>query len=386
MKIQFYLRFHTRVGQDLYLTGNIPVLGDGDRSKAVMLEYLNNDFWHGVLEIEDTKNLNVQYSYLLKYEDGTVIAEWGKDRIISLKGESIEEIQVIDTWNHAGEFENAFFSAPFQKTLLRHHRSAAKAKSTKSFTHIFKVKAPLLKKNEQLCILGSGKGLKEWNEDSPILMNLEGNWWTANIKLPKESLPVQYKYGIYDARHNKFLRFEEGENRVIHGDALKNKITILHDGFSRLSNTSWKGAGVAIPVFSLRTRKSFGTGEFLDLKLLTDWAKETGLRLIQILPVNDTSATHTWVDSYPYAAISAFALHPIYINLEALAGKKFAAFIKPFRKKQKELNQSPDLDYEQVMKIKLSVIRELYNLQKDEWLKTHPDSDLIKSTSTCPEK
>jgi 4-alpha-glucanotransferase len=83
--------------------------------------------------------------------------------------------------------------------------------------------------------------------------------------------------------------------------------------------------------------------------------------------VNDTSATHGWLDSYPYAAISAFALHPLYINLEALAGKKFAGIIKPFRKKQKELNQGTDLDYEEVMKIKLAVIRELYYQQKDEW-------------------
>ncbi|MEI9807671.1 MAG: 4-alpha-glucanotransferase [Bacteroidota bacterium] len=62
------------------------------------------------------------------------------------------------------------------------------------------------------------------------------------------------------------------------------------------------------PVFSLRSKNSFGVGEFADLKLLVDWAKETGLKLIQILPVNDTTATNTWIDSYPYAAISAFAL------------------------------------------------------------------------------
>ena len=78
-----------------------------------------------------------------------------------------------------------------------------------------------------------------------------------------------------------------------------------------------RGAGVAIPVFSLRSNNSFGVGEFTDIKLLVDWAKSTGLKLIQILPVNDTTATHTWTDSYPYSAISAFALHPMYLNLRA---------------------------------------------------------------------
>ncbi len=111
------------------------------------------------------------------------------------------------------------------------------------------------------------------------------------------------------------MRFEEGENRWLHGDALMNTLTILHDGFVHLPNTTWKGAGVVIPVFSLRSKNSFGVGEFTDLKLLVDWAAKTGMKMIQILPVNDTIATHTWADSYPYAAISAFALHPVYLNI-----------------------------------------------------------------------
>src|SRR5678815_5820728 len=90
----------------------------------------------------------------------------------------------------------------------------------------------------------------------------------------------------------------------------------------------WKAAGVSIPVFSLRSRESFGIGEFTDIRLLADWANETGLKLIQLLPVNDTIATYTWKDSYPYAAISAFALHPVYINLQKVAGKNGAQIIK----------------------------------------------------------
>jgi len=96
------------------------------------------------------------------------------------------------------------------------------------------------------------------------------------------------------------------------------------------------------------------------------------LRLVQILPVQDTTATHTWIDSYPYAAISAFALHPIYLNLSICAGRKYAELIKPLKKKQKELNDLPDLDYEQVMKIKLLTVSELYELQKEKF-KEDPD-------------
>jgi 4-alpha-glucanotransferase len=96
--------------------------------------------------------------------------------------------------------------------------------------------------------------------------------------------------------------------------------TIVNDGFLALPSDTWKGAGVAIPVFSLRSEKSFGAGDFADLKPLADWRARTGLKLIQILPVNDTRSTGARFDSYPYAAISAFAPHPLYLDLAGLAG------------------------------------------------------------------
>jgi 4-alpha-glucanotransferase len=305
----------------------------------------------------------------LKHEDGTITEEWGDDRILEQPGAGVEEIQTIDTWNHAGEYENVFFTAPFRQTLLTHPPTAKGSKTKGPVTHIFKVKAPLLKKEEVLCLLGNGKALKDWDTGAPIFMTQEGNWWTCLLNIPKESFPIEYKYGVYQQKEKKFLQYEQGANRLLHGDAHKNKINILHDGFAHLSNSTWKGAGVAIPVFSLRTKRSFGVGEFTDLKLLIDWAAACGLKLVQILPVNDTTANHNWLDSYPYAAISAFALHPIYLNLEKCAGKKYAALIKPLRKKQKELNELPDLDYEAVMKIKLLAVKELYEVQQSEFEK-----------------
>ncbi len=116
---------------------------------------------------------------------------------------------------------------------------------------------------------------------------------------------------------------------------------------------------------SLRSKNSFGTGEFTDIKLLVDWAKKTGLKLIQVLPLNDTTATHTWKDSYPYAAISAFALHPLFLNLEKTAGASHAALIKPLKKKQQQLNALEEMDYDSVIKFKLSAIKEIYSAKKD---------------------
>ena len=151
------------------------------------------------------------------------------------------------------------------------------------------------------------------------------------------------------------------------GDAVEKKLSILHDGFADLRYPGWKGTGVAIPVFSLRSRNSFGTGEFNDLALLVDWAQEVGVKMIQLLPINDTTAEHNWKDSYPYSAISAFALHPMFLNLEEVAGTAHAEVVKALAKKKKQLNALADVDYEQVMQFKLSAIKELFGLQEEEW-------------------
>jgi 4-alpha-glucanotransferase len=252
--------------------------------------------------------------------------------------------------------------------LLVDSGAKLRAKNPKSYTHTFKVKAPLLGKHEVVCLIGSGVALGEWQSKQPVLFSKEGNWWVANVQIPREDLPLEYKYGVYQVKEKKVLEIESGPNRYLPGEGGADQRTLLHDGFIQLSTHTWRGAGIAIPVFSLRSKDSFGVGEFTDIQLLVDWAKSVELKLIQLLPINDTHATGSWTDSYPYAAISAFALHPQYINLEAVAGKKHAALLKPFKKKQKQLNELAEIDYEQVMKFKLEILRELFEVQQVSFL------------------
>ena len=73
--------------------------------------------------------------------------------------------------------------------------------------------------------------------------------------------------------------------------------------------------GTAVPLGALRTEKAASIGEYTDLKKLADFAKKSGLGLIQLLPVNDSGT-----QSSPYSALSAFALHPIYLSLESIEG------------------------------------------------------------------
>lgn len=368
MKIHFYIRFSTRYGQQLSVTGNAEALGNETIERAIPLTYLNNQFWHGVVELPLAKGSALRYKYILHDTNGHSIMEWGEDRMLEIHNNNMDEVQVIDTWNHAGEYENAFYTDPFQQVLLKQNKSGSHTKWSKQFTHIFKVKAPLLAKHEVICLIGSSLSTGEWTTENPILLARENGWWTAKPELSKDEFPLHYKYGIYNTKEKTFVRYEEGENRSLFGDAHQYALTQVHDGFVQIPNDTWKAAGVSIPVFSLRSSNSFGAGEFTDLKLLSDWAGKCGLRLIQILPVNDTIATHSFIDTYPYAAISAFALHPLYLNLYEMAGKKHAAILKPLNKKQQELNALPDMNYDEVMKFKLGAIKELYLLKKEEWL------------------
>ncbi len=320
MKIDFYLRFKTEFGQALAVIGNLPVLGNNDLSKALPLSFFNNEFWHASIEIDAAEIDSLHYRYVYKNDIGDLKKEAEKSRMIDLK-KSGQLIVVIDTWNDESYFENAFYTTPFTEVFFKDVKKL-KFKKRDDPTHQFKIKAPLLSANEALCLLGSGEALHNWNIEEPLLLHKKGDWWIINLDIPSADFALAYKYGVYNTKKEAFVRFENGDNRILHNDGATEKITIVHDGFARLPNNTWKGSGIAIPVFSLRSNNSFGIGEFADIKLLIDWASQTGLKLIQLLPVNDTTATYTWKDSYPYSAISAFALHPIYINLQKIAGKK----------------------------------------------------------------
>lgn len=369
MRLQFYLRYQTTFGQSLWIITN-GELGTDNIDQAVPMSYMNEEFWFAELKIDKQNHKQFCYKYILKEADGEVIPEFGNDRLLKIPQQGIKELQVIDTWNHTGEIENAFYSAPFQNIFLKPNAPKEKTIVEKEGTHIFKVKAPLLKKNEVVCITGNAHSLGNWSVENPDLLSKEGNWWVCSKDLSDENFPIAYKYGIYNRKEKKFVQYETGNNRLLYGDASKKKLTVLHDGFARFANNTWRGAGIAIPVFSLRSESSFGVGEFTDLKLLADWAQQTGLKMIQILPVNDTTATKNWADSYPYAAISAFALHPLYINLQKVAGNKFFTGNKLFADKQQQLNALKEVDYVEVLHAKLDFLREIYRDIEESFFKT----------------
>src|SRR6185503_515318 len=135
MTIHFYIRFYTRPGQSLAVTGNTEELGNNTIEKALPLTWLNNDFWTGSLTLKTPPVEPLHYHYVFKDTDGTSVMEWDDHKIIAIKP-GVEEVSVIDTWNPAGEFENAFYTDPFQQILLKENETTTRSKTVKQYTHI----------------------------------------------------------------------------------------------------------------------------------------------------------------------------------------------------------------------------------------------------------
>ena len=371
--ITFQLRFHTTPGQSLFIVGDHALFGEG--RARVPLQYATPELWQATLVVPDGTDSGhpVSYRYLLRQPDGGVCEDWGKDRQLDLAGLSSKDVCIIDSWNNPGYFNNAFYTNPFQQVLLRADRGEFRAEGTSTPSHHFRVRAPLLTKTQTLCLLGAPPELGQWAPERAVLLTRQeaDPFLSVELDLSTATFPLHYKYGVYDLERKVLVRWEDGENRVLHDTRHPERYTLIDDGFAHLPDNTWKGAGVAVPVFSLRTDQSFGVGEFPDLKPLADWCALTGLKLIQILPVNDTTATHTWKDSYPYAAISAFALHPIYLNLGQVAeGKQSKQILAEAEQDRQRLNALANLDYAEVMQAKLKILRRLFALQGEKTIKS----------------
>jgi len=386
MKVTFNISYFTHWGQNIYITGNAVELGTDDTAKAVPMNFSQPESWSLEIDIKDKNITELQYSYFIKEENtGKIFHEWNAQRVVNLNIKQ-KQIVLVDAWNSISAIENNFLTAPFQNVLLRTgadlqsvpkndtHRLQIGA--SEGASHIFSVKAPLLNKNEALCIVGNCTGLGNWSVENPVLMsNTENACWKIALNLSDVKDDIHYKYGIFDAENRCFKYFEGGADRIVPKADLKTAVVVT-DAFVRVANNTFHGAGVSIPVFSLRSERSFGVGDFTDLKLMADWAKKVGLKLIQVLPLNDTIGTHTEADVLPYAAISAFALNPLFLDLEKLDKlPKTNNLQKIFEEKRNQLNALPMMDFLSVINYKLSYAKEAFLVAKDKFLE---DKDFKK--------
>ncbi|MGB6222760.1 4-alpha-glucanotransferase [Haloferula sp.] len=363
MKILFRLNYHTVPGQSLWL--KLAKIQDGSAGRfeqVLPLRWVNDHQWEAFLELDFPGPLELEYSYQLREEgNGMHLDEWGGPRMVLADSSSHDALCLKDTWCSAGTVDYAFETKAF-RAVLPDRGSFSKPMMPKGANHRIQLRMAAVPEGLVPCVIGGviELGNWEWRHAVP-LCEVAANVWQACLYLPTD-WRIEYKYGLYDPRKDCAVSLEQGENRQLgHREISDRQWTEIRDeSYQRHQDELYRATGLAIPVFSLRSDSSLGVGEFADLKPLADWARKIGLQLIQILPINDTTSSHDWTDSYPYSAISVFALHPIYLRIDDLGYAMPAAFNKQLSATRKQLNAAAQVDYEAVMKIKVSLTRAIF--------------------------
>lgn len=358
MDITFQINYRTEFGQSLcIIETNNSILG-WTAEHPLCLNCQGTDFWTVSLPISDFAG-QIAYKYAIRLQDGNYLFEAGEPRVLHMKATD-KHLVVRDFWQAMDE-EHSFYTTAFIKSLF-HRQHPAKVKAAKGRVR-FCIDLPQILPSQGVAILGNIPELGNWDAAHKlVLSDAEFPLWRADIEVKGEPI-IEYKYCIYDLKSGAIVDLEYGENRQIWG--MQKGVTVMQNDRSfRRTQLRFKGAGVAVPVFSLRTAEGLGIGEFQDLKKLADWAAKVGLKMIQTLPINDTTLTHTNLDSYPYNAVSVFALHPIYINVEKM-GQLSAAMLKKYNAAKQLFNAKPIADYQCVYDEKMRYFKALFKQDKD---------------------
>ena len=367
MKISFNIHFQTIWGQVLYVTGSIPELGNWDTAAAREMHYGDDGHWNLELDLPD-QAVAIEYRYFLKSNNRLIFEEWDRNHRLTVV-QTNQSYYLLDFWQNRPQ-NLAFYSSAFTKSWFAHSCGKLEQVVKSKRKILLKVLAPSIAENESLALLGNQDEMGNWNPEKALIMDCsQFPEWSVEFNADNIHYPIEYKFCLIENETKSIVRWEKGENRSLHIPYLKEYQTNIVSGLQfREEDFLWKCAGLSIPLFSLKSERSFGIGDFGDLRLIVDWAKQTHQRLIQLLPINDTTMTHTWMDSYPYNAISIYALHPLYLRLDDLGRLKDDKQQHFFQTKQKELNAFSAVDYEQVDTFKWQFFRKIYEQEGSQTL------------------
>lgn len=375
VNVRFRLPYYTQWGQNLLVCGSEPVLGAWNVKKGLLLSPVhqgNELIWSGTISVPTGFESEYNY-YVVDGEKNVLRWEMGKKRKLLLP-EGIQDgvlVELHDLWQTGDDtlpFRSAFKDVIFRRSCkLKIERPLAvtenKLGHEDSVLVHFKICCPNIEEDTSIYVFGSSTKLGKWKTQDGLKLSYAGDSiWHADCVLPKTDFPIKYKYSKY--RNAESFSLETGPTRDLSlgSSNTQPRYIVLSDGMLR--ETPWRGAGVSIPMFSVRSESDLGVGEFLDLKLLVDWAVHSGFHLVQLLPINDTSVHKMWWDSYPYSSLSVFALHPLYLRVHALS-EKIPQDIKEEIEKAKEQLDGKDVDYEATMTTKLSIAKKIFVLEKD---------------------
>jgi len=359
MKVHFKIEYRTQWGEEVRLQ----ILG---REYSLTTE--DGKFWQGSIDIPRTEtDHTVSYLYALYRNSALVWTEWegAPHRLFvpSLpaaadKSERDVRINITDLWRPIPE-DLPLYSSAYTECVAPHTHRTFRDLPQYEQTLQLRVLEPRLSREQHLGIVGDIAQLGNWQQAVRLDM-IAIQEWCVNIDASRLVRPIEYKYVVLD-EHDEIIQWEEGPNRQIaHVEQSDGLTTIVNDFSPRFSLPKWKCAGCVIPVFSLRSQNSYGIGDFGDLQRFIAWAATAGMHAVQILPINDTTTGGSWLDSYPYNAISIYALHPIYLNLSALPTLTDRLKMETFLIRQQELNAASQLDYERVFALKMEYLHLLY--------------------------
>lgn len=365
MTVQFNIKYKVMFGEQI--VANIQT---EEGELKLPLETTDGERWACDWCVESPEK-SYTYYYSVEREGRAVKTEWLMIKHqLDVNAKKAAVYTLYDHWKAMPE--DAFLYSSAFTDCINHQAPQEMKPETGSKIVRLVVRAPQLRDGERLGVLGADKALGAWDVQKILPMTQHAyNEWVADIDATHlEGSHLEFKFVAFRNAKNELL-WETSMNRTVDLPEMKAGELVsyeLDQAFFALYNR--KLAGTQVPVFSLRTRKSAGIGDFGDLKTMIDFVASTGQKVLQLLPINDTTITHTWTDSYPYSCISVFAIHPQYADLHALPELKDAKARAEAEKTRAELNALDKIDYEKVNDFKINYLRQIFNQEGEKMMKT----------------
>ena len=365
MTVQFNIEYKAMFGEQIVVN-----IQTEEGELKLPLETTDGERWACDWCVESPEK-SYTYYYSVEREGRAVKTEWLmiKHRL-DVNAKKAAVYTLYDHWKVMPE--DAYLHSSAFTDCINHQVPQEMKPETGSKIVRLVVRAPQLRDGERLGVLGADKALGAWDVQKILPMTQHTyNEWVADIDATRlEGGHLEFKFIAFRNAKNELL-WETSMNRTVDLPEMKAGELVsyeLDQAFFALYNR--KLAGTLVPVFSLRTRKSAGIGDFGDLKTMIDFVASTGQKVLQLLPINDTTITHTWTDSYPYSCISVFAIHPQYADLHALPELKNAKARAEAEKTRAELNALDKIDYEKVNDFKINYLRQIFNQEGEKMMKT----------------
>lgn len=365
MTVQFNIEYKAMFGEQIVVN-----IQREEGELKLPLETTDGERWACDWCVESPEK-SYTYYYSVEREGRAVKTEWLMIKHqLEVNAKKAAAYTLYDHWKTMPE--DAFlYSSAFTDCINHQVPQVMKPETGSKIVRLI-VRAPQLRDGERLGVLGADKALGAWDVQKILPMTQHTyNEWVADIDATHlEGSHLEFKFVAFRNAKNELL-WENSMNRTVDLPEMKAGELVSYE----LDQASFalynrKLAGTQVPVFSLRTRKSAGIGDFGDLKTMIDFVASTGQKVLQLLPINDTTITHTWTDSYPYSCISVFAIHPQYADLHALPELKDAKARAEAEKTRAELNALDKIDYEKVNDFKINYLRQIFNQEGEKMMKT----------------